>query len=915
MSSHRETPEAPDTARLASEVFAHKFFAPTAFPGTVRRDELLARLFRDPAYGVIVVQAPAGHGKSTLLQQAKAASEVGGALTGWMSFDESDNDMRRFTAHVSALIRSLGGDTPDRSPAQSIRRRLSDWVASTLVQLNRPIWLFFDEFQALRSPEVLGMFRDLLERIPENVTLMIGTREMPEIGLARLVVNNHALVLRADELRFSPEEAEAFFKQAKELSISRNELDTIYRQTEGWPAAMQLFRLSLASPAVRKSLGDLRVSRPRELAEYLADNVLTLQTPRIQEFLRRTSVLTRLSAALCDHVTGWQDSQSILLFLERSGLFLRCLDSDLCWFRYHTLFSSFLAEQLRVESEDDVTDVHSRAAEWFEHHGMFEDAVHHSIAANNHAQAADTMSHWADRLILDAELSTVERWSDALPLDEIEKRPELAVKICWALVFLRRMHKLKPILDALAAQTEEHLDTDVILTMRALMDDDIPQSFERAQKISFVDQKPEGFRAFELGAAANVSAFHAVCSGDYDTARSHLALARSFSLHGNAAFSGGYTVGVVGMNLTTQGKIDQALEQYRSGLAEQHIDLEKSFASASLVACYVQALYESNALEHAEAMFRQFHDVIVNGVLLDFLAQGYIAMIRTQDALGNPPRAEDLLAEADEIAYTANWPRLTRLIAWERVRRLLMTGDTSRAQVVASRIPKAPPPNLPEGTSLYSEIIEGESIGRLRLAIHSGQYDMATAQLSDELTLAQRKGRIYRLIRLLVLDAILQRRRNNDNQAHRSMRRALQLAAPAGVFRLFLDEGKDIIPLLRDAYASFGKDSADTSGSTLDESSELLRGFIARLLEAAGEQAIVATRSSDSVFQPLEALTDREREILVYLGNGVSNKEMARRLFVSENTIKFHLKNVYSKLGVSSRLQAINAARQMGILV
>ncbi|HEY1075871.1 MAG TPA: LuxR C-terminal-related transcriptional regulator, partial [Fontimonas sp.] len=853
----------------------------------------------------------AGHGKSTLLQQAKAASEASGALTGWMSFDESDNDLRRFTAHLSALIRGFGSEARERQAPSSIRRRLSDWIASTLVQLNRPVWLFFDEFQTLRSPEVLGMFRDLLERIPENVTLMIGTRAMPEIGLARLVVNNQALVLRADELRFSPEEAEAFFGQAKDLSVSRNELDTIYRQTEGWPAAMQLFRLSLASPAVRKSLGDLKASRPRELAEYLADNVLTLQTPRIQEFLRRTSVLTRLSAALCDHVTGWQDSQSILLFLERSGLFLRCLDSDLCWFRYHTLFSSFLAEQLRMESEDSAIEVHSRAAEWFEQHGMFEDAVHHAIAANNHAQAADTMSRWADRLILDAELTTVERWSDALPLDEIEKRPELAVKICWALVFLRRMHKVKPILDALAAQEAGRCDTDVVLTMRALMNDEMVESFERVQRIAFLDEKPTGFRAFELGAAANVSGFRAICSGEYDTARSHLALARSFSQSGDAAFSGGYTVAVVGMNLTTQGKLDQALEQYRSGLAEQHLDLEKSFASAALVACYVQALYESSALEHAEAMFRQFHDVIVNGVLLDFLALGYIAMIRTQDAFGNPARAEDLLAEADEIAYTANWPRLTRLLAWERVRRLLMSGDTSRAQAIASRIPKTAPPDLPDGTSLYSEIFEGESIGRLRLAIHGGQTDAALAQLSDELALAQRKGRIYRLIRLLVLDAILQRRRNNDNQAHRSMRRALQLALPGGVFRLFLDEGKEVIPLLREAYAAFGTDGAETG----DEATEPLRQFITRLLEAAGEQGISTTRGGDNAFQPLEALTEREREILVYLGNGVSNKEMARRLFVSENTIKFHLKNVYSKLGVSSRLQAINAARQMGILV
>src|SRR3546814_5204378 len=135
----------------------------------------------------------------------------------------------------------------------------------------------------------------------------------------------------------------------RSLRINRQELDAIYRQTEGWPAALQLFRLSLPSPSVRGALLDPSTHRPRQLAEYLTDNVLGLQPPRIQQFLRQTSVLTRLSAGLCDEVTGWQDSQSILLFLERSGLFLRCLDSELSWFKYHTLFSSFLSEQTRSE--------------------------------------------------------------------------------------------------------------------------------------------------------------------------------------------------------------------------------------------------------------------------------------------------------------------------------------------------------------------------------------------------------------------------------------------------------------------------------------------------------------------------------------------------------------------------------------
>ncbi|PPE74352.1 LuxR family transcriptional regulator [Solimonas fluminis] len=894
-----------DAVTPPAEVFTHKFFAPPSYPGAIHRRELLERLFRQPGYGVVVVQAPAGHGKSTLLQQAKSLADQQGALTGWLAFDEADNDMRRFTVHMQALVEGLGRQDAAADGPPGTRRRLSDWMSTQLVQFDRPVRLFFDEFQVLNSRGVLTAFRDLLERIPENVTIFIGSRALPEIGLARLMVNNQALVLRADDLRFTHDEAQQFFSQARDLGISPQELDAIYRQTEGWPAALQLFRLSLASPSVRRSLSGMSGYKPRELAEYLADNVLTLQTPRVQEFLRRSSVLTRLSADLCDHVTGWQDSQSILLFLERSGLFLRSLDSDLCWFKYHTLFSSFLAEQVRSEEPEALLEVHQRAADWFHGHGMHEDALHHAIAARNYGFATDIMNVWADRLIADANLVTMERWSDNLPLDQIAKRPELAIKIAWALIFLRRHHKLRPILGTLEEVSQES-ETLVARSMLSLVLDDMPRAFGQVDQIPIAGQQPVGFRAFELGAAANLSAYRALCAGDFDKASELLNIARSYGERGEAAFSGGYTVAVGGMNLVMQGRLAEALARYRAGMSAHHLDLEKPFATGSLVSCFISALYESNDLDTAESMFTQFHDVIADGVLLDFMVPGYIAMARIQDVRGRPNRTEEILAEAEQIAHTAGWPRLMRIVSWERVRRLLLAGEIDRAQAIASRIPRQPEFALPEGWMIYTEATEGDAIGAIRVALHGGNLDTALAQLASELAVAQRQGRSYRQIKLLVLDALAQRARGNDNHAHRSLHRALQLAEPGGFLRLFLDEGEKVLPLLRDEHAALaGNSSAESSA---------LRAFVARLLDAAGQHADTSAHPTDSGFQPLEPLTDREKQILVYLANGVSNKEMARRIFVSENTVKFHLKNIYSKLAVASRLQAINAARQMGLL-
>ncbi|HET8882879.1 MAG TPA: LuxR C-terminal-related transcriptional regulator [Solimonas sp.] len=897
------------------EVFTHKFFTPISYPGAIQRDELLARLFRAPPYGVVVVQAPAGHGKSTLLQQAKHAGEAQGAITAWLTLDEADNDMRRFAGHLQALIESLGHDSPiaageEAGSPRATRRRLSDWAASRLAQFDRAVHLYFDEFQALNNRAVLAVFRELLERLPDNVTLFIGTRAMPEIGLARLVVNNHALVLRADDLRFSPNEAEQFFGQAQDLGVNREELDAIYRQTEGWPAALQLFRLSLPSPSVRGALLDPATHRPRQLAEYLADNVLSLQPPRIRQFLRQTSVLTRLSAGLCDEVTGWQDSQSILLFLERSGLFLRCLDSDLAWFKYHTLFSSFLAEQTRGEDPALLDTVHRRAADWFYAHGMHEDAIHHAIAARNYPFAVEIMNVWADRLIVDANLVTVERWSDALPLDEIAKRPELAVKIAWALVFLRRHHKLRPLLSILERASEQGIDSSVVRSMQAMVVDDVPLAFSIVETMQTGDQQAVGFRAFELSAAANLSGYRAMSAGDFDAEREALQLSRTFSMRGDAAFSGGYSFAVHGISLIMQGRLNDALTHYRAGLAEQHLDLDKSFAAASLVACYIYALYECDELDLAESMFLQFHDLIADAVLLDFLALGYMAMARIQDARGRANRADDVLAEAEQLAHTAGWPRLLRIVARERVRRALLAGETDRAQAIASRIPAQAEFELPDGWMIFSESIEGDAIGTIRLALYSGQYDAALAGLSAEIAAAQKQRRHYRLLKLTVLETLVHARRGSDNLARRSLRRALQIAAPESFVRVFLDEGAQLLPLLRDEHATLMREIAGG-----DQTLMPLQAFVSQLLSRSGQLVSTdRTAPAGAGFQPLEPLTDREKEILVYLANGVSNKEMARRIFVSENTVKFHLKNIYSKLAVSSRLQAINAARQMALL-
>jgi LuxR family transcriptional regulator, maltose regulon positive regulatory protein len=898
--------------RWPAEASAHKLFAPPIYPGAIRRDGILDRIFNNASVRVILLQGPAGHGKSTTLQQIKSDYEAKDWLTAWLTLDDADNDPRRFAIHIRALIDSLCeqdlfGDRLGQAGARRARR--SDWVLDSLSRLQRPVAVFVDEFQTLRNRQSLTFFREFFDRVPENVRIFVGSRSLPEVGLAKLLVNNVALVLRADDLRFSPAEVDRFFASARDLKMSSEEVDAIYRRTEGWPAALQLYRLTLVSPEVRNSLDDIGTYSPRELAEYLADNVLTLQSPRVQDFLLRTSLLTRLNSDLCDAVMGWSDSQDLLIYLERSGLFIRSLDAECRWFKYHGLFSAIMAENLRKLSEGAVLEVHARAARWYLTQSLYEEVVHHSIGCRDFTLAANTLNVWASRLVASGQLMTVERWSECIPFERVVERPDLAIKIAYSLVFLRRERKLRPLLDLLrrnidAGDLVHTTNPRVALSMAAVLVDDIPAAVALVDALQLHERDADGFAAFEIGAASNLLSYRDIANGDFEGARKRLALARTSSDRGGATFSGGYTLAMSGVCLIYQGQLRDAIDRFRKAMAEESAHIDGSFASAALASCYIWALYEANELDAVEAVFARYHDNIAESVIPDFIALAHIAVSRTFDARGRPDKALEVLDEFEKIGHHSAWMRLIGMADWERVRRALIAGDIEWACAIAAHIGSGNDSNSDQWIAL-SEDLEGEALGRIRLAVHTLDVTTASNRIARELQ--RQPNRTYRQIKLHLMSAQLKRREGMHNAAHRSLRKAVQLAKPGRYVRCFLDEGEGVIQLLREAYQNiFG--GATREDVDLDAN----QAFIEELLAASGTD--LTRNPAKASRPPMQPLSDREKEMLIFLANGVSNKEMAQKLFVSENTVKFHLKNVYSKLGVVNRLQAINAARQLGLI-
>ena len=876
---------------------------PRPLSGIIARARLLSRIVADSALPIVIIQGPAGHGKSTLMQQAHGECERLGIVAGWLTLHDADNDPTRLIRTLHALLEQIERSSGHRRRGDlqrpGSRGSRADWMVGRLAGLQRPVTLFIDEFQVLTGAEALAFFHQLLTALPPGVRIVIGSRTLPEIGLSRLLVTQQADILKPADLLFTRQEMEDFFATI-DTYLSPREIDAIYQRTEGWPAAVQLYRLSLANAEVRKSLG-VNVFQPRQLTEYLTDNVLSILPHEVQTFFLETSPLVRMSGALCDVIMRRSDSRELLAQLEESGLFVRSLDASLQWFQYHSLFAGFLRAQLHRTEPAREREVHALAAAWFRDNGHLEDAITHALAIEDYELATECLESWSGQLVMQGNLLTVERWFHRLPSEYTRRRPKLLVRIAWALGFMRRHEQLADVLSLLDAHAEADTSQSVVRSMVCILKDDIAGAQAYAEASAARGHGMDTFSRFEAGATAILQGHLALFSGELDLARDYLVVGRTCGKQAGSAFTVLGSLATAAVNLTVQGRLSEASELLNVAPADTCLTLDQSVASAAYAASYIYVLYQSNQLEAARKLFEQSFEVIAGAAQVDFLAIACVSMIRLHDAEGNDTRASALLEEAESIGHAGNWPRLLRLLAWERVRRAILAGDPGRAAAMAARIGDSVEP-VPRGWCPFSEETEGAVINRIRLAIHQGGEAEARPLLDRELQAAVKHGRVHRRIKLLFLRAIAQHRRGEMTAAFEDSREALRLAR-TGYIRVFLDEGAPAIELLTAAWKQELHNIPRWAASVAPHAGAE-ENMIESLLILAG--AAPAHSEALEALDLSEPLSSRETEIVTLLARGMFNREIGERLFISENTVKFHLKNIYAKLGVKSRSQAIH---------
>jgi LuxR family transcriptional regulator, maltose regulon positive regulatory protein len=895
---------------MTGPLLATKLHVPRRRRSLLARPRLSGRLDHAGEVTLTLVSAPAGFGKTTLLTEWLAAAE--GRPVAWLSLDRRDNDPVTFWTYLlSALRATPHGVGADALALLQSSQASTEEVLATLVNdldaVPDHLVLVLDDYHLVEAREVHDGMTFLLEHLPPQIHLVLVTRADPPLPLllARLRGRGELLEVRADDLRFTSEEAAAYLNEVAGLALTAHDVEALEARTEGWIAALQLAALSLqgrddVAGFIAGFAGD-----DRYIVDYLIEEVLQRQPDDIRDFLLQTSILSRLSGALADAVTGRDGGAAMLEVLDRANLFLVPLDGRRHWYRYHHLFADVLRARLLAEQPDRVGELHRRASGWYEGNEEPSEAIRHALAGGDAERAADLVELGAPALRQNRQETTLRHWLEALPGEVLRNRPRLGLAYAGTLVQHGEIDGVDRCLrDAerwLEEQASAGVEDAVVREVRsqtalyraaqARVTGDVAGTVNHARRV--LDLAGEDDHLVR-GAAAGVLGLAHWSSGDLEVAHrwwsdSHASLSRA----GHHSDTLGVSIALADIRVA-QGRLRDAMVTFERGLAVATAPGSPVLRGAADMHVGLSELYrERDDLERARQHLAASAELGERAGLPQNRHRWRVAMARVREAEGDLGGAVELLDEAERLYAGDLFPDV-RPIAALRARVELARGSVERALAWVRERRLSVDDDL-----TYLREFEHVTLVRTLLAQHAETGDEralsdATGLLERLLPAAVDGQRTGSVIEVLVLQALSRSARGDVPGALEPLARALTLAEPEGHARVFMDEGRPMAALLRALPTQ-----------------EAARAAYVRRLLAALSAAGGGTPAQQGLIEPLSV---RELEVLRLLGTDLDGPGIARELVVSLNTVRTHTKNIYAKLGVNSRRAAVRRGGELDLL-
>ncbi len=886
-----------------------KLNIPPIRPSHVQRNDLIQKLNKLREYKLALIVASAGYGKTALISEWIVQSSMRAV---WFSIDAGDNDPVRFWDYVIAAIQTvsptIGEQTltllhePQPLPIETILSSLINEL-SALPDL---LTLVLDDYHVIESSSIHDGLAFLVEHMPSQIRLIMTTRTDPPLPLARMRVRSQLLELRSADLRFSQQQIAAFFTDVMGLKLTTDEVTALDTRVEGWIAGLQLAGLALQGKTDIAGFITSFAGDHHYVLDYLGDEILDRQQEAMQQFLLQTSILERLNADLCDTVTATAEGRNVLEHLERHHFFVVALDDKRQWYRYHRLFADFLHHRLKLKYPNHVKELHQRASHWFEQNGLQSEAIGHALAAQDYERAAELVQSMAELLIWRrAEHNTLLGWLTTLPDNILQKCPRLYLYHAWVLYLTNQISEAEQCIHD-AENALDHINTTdpLIAGMLAAIHSTltgIKHQFPETLMLSrqALEQLPEETVSWRCMAAINLGVTCAYI-GEVQEAVAVLSYAMELSQEIGSSFAmlSAFwhlsSLQIAQLNLHAAETTCQQLEQ-----AAQMPGLQRFPINGYITLLLGEINMERNDMEAAERYLLESAGQMNPESFPTTLLRGYVALSRLKTLHEDTEGAEHYWQLAEQIGRMGKLQGRSTLLSVSQARRWLEQGNLDAVESWVAE-------NHLGIDDEYSYHREDYYLVLARFFIAKGTtVDKALYLLDRMIKRAEASQRTGSLIRALILQAIAFHTGSKSQEAVESLARALNLAEREQLVHIFIDERQPMALLLEKALGMLRKGQL-----ALPISSE----YPTRLLAAMGKRDLSPTPTRRTIGHLADDLSERELEVLRLLADGLESNEIAERLVIAVDTARKHIKNIYSKLDVHSRWEAIKHAEEYHLL-
>jgi LuxR family maltose regulon positive regulatory protein len=896
---------------VSDTLLATKIRIPPLRSKLVVRSHLIQRLNDGIAQNcrLTLISAPAGYGKSTLLSKWVSQLDIPVA---WLSLEKEENSPSRFWSYfVTALssIPPLQEAGIGESFLQALQSHLPppmDILLANLLNeltgLSSRVLFVLDDLQAITEGQIHQDLVFLIEHVLQSSKgfyLVVASRMDPPWPLARWRVRDELTEVRTKDMRFTTTEATSFLNEVMGLQLSTGEISLLDQRTEGWIAGLQMAALSMQSRGDIAAFLEDFTGTHHFVLEYLLEEVLSQQTPDRLDFLLRTSLLEYLTAPLCNAITDRNDSQTMLVQLEKSNMFLVPMDNERRWYRYHHLFSELLRSRLKQTHPEIVPLLHGKACAWYMENGYLSNALTHAMATNDLDRLIKLVEKYAFTIFDHHQASTFLNWLNTLPETLKESNPWLHIARAWLLAYLGQLEDIEPLLiDAeKLADRDDHRLMGYIAAMWTLLGELYSSRVDGIahahQALKLLPQQEYRARAFVAYHLSNRYTWY----GDFLPALKNLEDSFNWSLAAGDAERAMISQFQTASILFYMGRLGESFQLFKKTFQRVDSDLpDKKNRTLPVGYSYIQLsslYYEWNNIPEALRYVCDGIKICRLWGYSDYLHNGLIYYAEILMALGDHEGALSAVREAKTLYSPVTVT--SRVSSYEAVINQARGDIESAAAWVAQ-----------SGLKLGDTVDYAHRFLFLHYAIilqGQGKLLEAKAVLERLADALEQAGAITMLLEILTQQSIILNKLNEDEQALFMLHRALDLGKPERFIRVFTSKGPPMLRLLQMAASrSIHTEYINT----------LVPAF--KMTNMYQRPAIPKTQSEGQGVAPHKPLSVRELEVLRLLDSSLTSAEIGRELYISQNTTRTHIRNIYSKLAVHSRIEAIQKAKEFGII-